>query len=253
MTRRILLPFAAIYCLLMLNGCPSPMEVGVEPPQPNFIATTYPPSPIDHGLYADPGLDFIVMEWNADPTRTTTGYQVFRSTNGTLGIDGLLRDGSQIATIESPNQLFETLDTSFIDSLGSSAYAFQYFYQVRAYHTSGSSKKTFGKPSAVGSFGLLPKPTINAPSGDTVDAGSFSWNDGANGGKFQIIVRNADTKEIMWGSNYIFEFSGGTLNNFYNSDLLGKPLISGQHYQWRVKKIGDRKGSSSYWQNFSVK
>ncbi len=236
----------------MLNGCPSSIEPSVTPPQPNFIPTSYPPNPIDHGIYADPGLDFIVMEWTSDPGKTTTGYVVFRSKNDTLGSDGLLRDRSQVATIESPNQLVETLDTTFIDSLGTNNYSIQNYYQVEAYHTAGSNVKTYSKPSSVESFALLPKPMLNSPSGDNSDGTTFSWNDIGLGGQFQIIVRKADTKQIVWGSNNLL--LAGPLSTNYDSDSLAtEQLVPGQQYQWRVKKIGTNRGSSSNWQNFSVK
>jgi hypothetical protein len=251
--RRNVAVLVLLLCTVALSGCPSAVEPGVKPPKPQFIMTSSPPEPIDHGIYADPGLDFIVMEWASDPTRTTTGYNVFRSPNDTIGSDGLLRDRTQLATIESPNQLFETLDTSFTDSLGAKNYEIANFYQVQAYHTSGSNNKTYSDPSSMGSFALLPKPTLNSPSGGNFDGSSFSWNDIKNGGDFQLIVRTADLKAIVWSSGHIFQNGSAQLSITYPTDGTALPLVAGQSYQWRVKKIGTKQGSSSSWQNFSVK
>ena len=245
------------FLLLLLCGssCHNATEPGITPPQPKFTSTTIPPMPIDHGIYADPGRDFIVLEWGADGTKQTTGYLLFRSLDDTLGSDGLLKNKTQVGKIESANQLSEPLDTIFVDSVGIKQYKTQYYYQVQAYNTSGTNIQTFSAPSAVGNFGLLPKPTQNRPNSDGVakEFLTFSWNDSDNGGNFQLIVRDANTKSIMWSSGPLFEFNAGTVSELYPADGSAIALTPGQPYQWRVKKIGNNQGSSSTWQNFSVK
>ena len=239
---------------LLLAGCPAPIEPGVEPPQPNFMAMTFPPDPIDHGIFADPGEDFIVLEWTGDIGGTTTGYLIYRSDDDTLNSDGILKNKAQIGKIESPNQLTEPLDTSFVDSVGTKQLGKYYYYQVQSYHTSGSSVRTLSKPSAVGYFALLAKASLHGPNSDSVakDFLPLTWSDDGSGGRFQIVVRNSVSQDIVWSTNGFYDY-GEPMSQFYNFDSTGSALASGQSYQWRVKKLGDHKGSSSNWQFFSVR
>ncbi|MEO6940411.1 MAG: hypothetical protein ABI444_09775 [Candidatus Kapaibacterium sp.] len=249
----------ALFLLLVVmagcSGCGTSVEPGLQPPQPRFVDISVPPAAIDHGFFADPGQDFIVIEWYSNSPDTTTGYVLYRSNDDSLNSDGTLRNRVEIKTLESPNQLVEPLDSSFIDSVGTKEFGKAYYYQIESYHTSGSNRKTFSKPSTVNFFTLLPKPTLNSPNSQNIakEMLTFNWSDPAHGGLFQVLVRKNDTKEIVWSSGKIFEFGTDTEAAQYPTDGSALPLESGVGYQWRVKKVGDHQGGSSNWQFFSIK
>src|SRR6185312_1894682 len=90
---------SAIVISLMFTGCPSPVEPGIVPPRPVWMAGSHPPSPDDHGIYPDLFLGWVDLEWHSDPSlpTKTSGYLIFRSTSDSVEHQtGLLKNRTQI-------------------------------------------------------------------------------------------------------------------------------------------------------------
>jgi hypothetical protein len=257
MNKRLIVLTVVFVAALAMLGCPSPNEPGVMPPQPRFVPVPLPPAPIDHGIYADPGQNTIDLDWYRDSSNTTTGYLIFRATDPTVGSDGLLTNRTQVANVTTPNQLVEPLDTAWVDTTAQTVPSVVvgqvYYYQLQAYSTSGSNVHTYSHPSAVDTFGLLQKSQLDSPNGIISATGlSFSWTDPSNSGLYQLIVQTADSKTVVWSTGYLHQI-GNPVSVIYPTDGSATDLISGQSYQWRVKSMGYHQGSSSNWQNFSIR
>jgi hypothetical protein len=256
MNKRVIVLGVVFVAAFALLGCPAPNEPGVMPPQPHFVPVSQPPAPVDHGIYADPGQNTIDLDWYRDSSNTTTGYLIFRTTDPTVGSDGLLINRIQVANVSTPNQLVEPLDTSWVDTTAlnvpSVIVGQVYYYQLQAYSTSGSNVHTYSHPSAVDTFTLLQKPQLDSPNGSvSASALSLSWIDPQNSSRYQVLVRTADSKVVVWSTGAFYLTA--PLSVVYPTDGSATALVSGQSYQWRVKSLGYHQGSSSNWQNFSIR
>lgn len=238
----------------LLLSCDPQIEQGIVPPAARFVTQNFPPNPIDHGIYADPGEDAIVLEWYTDGTKKTTGYEVYRSEDDSVAADGLLKNRLLLKSIESSNQLFEPLDTSYVDT--SVVVGTRYFYQVRPFNRSQSNRVTYGAATIVTdttSYRLFPKLNTLLPNDAITKAElSFTWDDPEHGGAYQIIMQNADNLKTVWSSTTLQVYN--TLAEAYNIDGVGVPIdsLKAGNYRWRIKKFGGFGGSSSLFQPFHL-
>src|ERR1035441_2193696 len=134
----------------IVAGCSSPNEPSITPPQPSFTAANVPPNPVDRRIYGDAGpVDAIDIEWNPDASGNTSGYMLYRSINdSTVGSDGLLKNRTTVAQLESSNQLIQPLATSYKDTTLIVAGA-TYWYQLQAYYRAPNNTLTYSLPTYV--------------------------------------------------------------------------------------------------------
>src|ERR1700733_5035344 len=143
-----------IYILIFLAaiaaGCKTPSEPNITPPQPQFADASIPPNPVDSRIYPDVGaIDAIDIEWKPDTSGNTSGYILYRSIDdSTVGSNGLLKNGTLIAQLESSNQLIQPLPTSFKDKTGITAGAI-YWYQLQGYYRTPTNTLTYSTPTHV--------------------------------------------------------------------------------------------------------
>ncbi len=238
-----------------LAGCSASPEPVVTPPMPVFVHNSAPPDPVDHGIYADVGVqNAIDIEWMPDLSHNTSGYLLYRSIgDSSIGSDGLLLHGTIIADIESSNQLIQPLDTSYRDTAAITSGA-TYYYQLQAFYRSPTNALTYSKPTHVGlstSFTFAQRVLLLAPNNTVSLNGSqlqLLWQDPNNGGSYQIIIQRLDNLGYVW--SFIENAFGNPLSILYPSTAT--PLVAGVPYQWRVKWIGSFGGSTSTWLGFSV-
>jgi len=236
------------------SGCSTPAEPQTTPPQPVFADPTYPPNPVDSRIYADVGaVDAIDIEWKPDTTGITSGYIVYRSTNDSIGPDGLLKDKTIIAQLESSNQLIQPLPTTFKDTTGI-AWGATYWYQLQAYYRSPTNNLTYSVPTHVDlttSFAYHQRASLFNPNGQDSLHGfplKFLWEDPEDGGTFQIIVERTDISSYVW-SALLQDFESQLTEEYPTS---ATQLLSNVPYRWRIKKIVPNGGSSSIWMTFTV-
>ncbi len=260
MNRPIIIGWAAALLALAASilgaaGCSTPQEPEITPPQPAFVDTTMPPNPIDHRIYADAGAqDAIDIEWKRDTTGNTTGYLLYRSIgDSAVGSDGILKNHTLIAQLESTNPLIQPVDTFYTDTIGIAPGA-TYYYQLQAYYRSPTNTLTYSTPTKVDrstSFTYAARVTLLSPAGvDTLHGfpAEFSWHDPNNGGSYQIIVQRVDNQEYVWS-----EIESGFGNPvIFDYPMSAPALVPGVEYQWRVKWLGSYGGSSSTWMGFTV-
>ncbi|HET6401314.1 MAG TPA: hypothetical protein VFH95_07935 [Candidatus Kapabacteria bacterium] len=246
----------AAFAASVYTGCSTPSEPVTTPPQPVFVDTTMPPNPIDHRIYADAGVqDAIDIEWKPDTTGNTSGYILYRSTgDSTVGSDGLLKTRIILAQLESSNQLFQPLDTSFTDTTGITPGA-RYYYQLQAFYRSPTNTLTYSKPTHVDlstSFLYAQRVLLQSPNGiDTLHGfpAKFLWLDPNNGGTYQIIIQRSDNGDFAWSSDE--QLFGNPVAFEY--PVTAPPLATGVQYQWRVRWLGATYGgSSSTWMGFTL-
>jgi len=252
-----ILKILLIGVILVQIGCSTSPEPVIVPPQPSFTDSTMVPDPVDGRIYAgvDAGIDVIYIEWKPDTTNNTSGYILYRSTDSTVGADGLLLDSSRtsVAQFESTNQLIEPLPTICRDTFNIVPGA-TYYYQLIAYYRSPTNKVTYSKPTHVDlstSFHYTNRVQLLDPSGFVTPPPTglkFRWQDPEDGGTFQIIVKRIDVQQYVWsGIDQDFQ---NTLTVEYPSTAV--PLVAGGQYQWRVKRVIPYGGSSSPWMTFYV-
>ena len=247
--------FATMLSAIALSACSAPQEPVVTPPEPLFETSSVPPDPVDHGIYADVGVqNAIDIEWKPDSTGTTNGYLLYRSIgDSSIGSDGLLINRTTIADIESSNQLIAPLNTSFLDTVNITPGA-TYYYQLQAFNRSPSNTVTYSHPTHVGiltSFKYQQRIQLISPSGSVSLKGfplQMIWNDPNSGGSYQIIIQRLDTLQYVW-SALDQDFESAVSIKYPSS---ATPLVPGAPYQWRVKWIEPNGGSSSAWMGFSV-
>jgi len=235
-------------------GCSTPNDPGITPPQPVFADASNTSNPVDSRIYADVGaVDAIDIEWKPDTSNNTSGYILYRSTDDTIGADGLLKNRTIVAQLESNNQLIEPLPTSFKDTSGIAPGAI-FWYQLQAYYRSPTNNLTYSEPTHVDlttSFNYQRRVQLFNPNGVDSLHGlplKFLWEDPSDGGEFQIIVQRTD--------NFSFVYSA-LVNDFENQlteeyPSTATPLVAGVSYRWRIKKIAPNGGSSSLWMAFQV-
>jgi hypothetical protein len=240
-------------------GCTNDTQPDIIPPVPQFTDTTTPPNPNDARMYADvdPTKNAIWLEWYADESRNTTGYELYRSNDDTVADEGLLKNATQIARFETTNDVQDELPTSYRDTTGIQSGG-TYYYQLRAYHRAPTGIVRYSAPTGVGdstSFKfdepvelVSPNQTVAVP-----DIGlNFVWHDDSwhNGGMFQIIVQRLDTKEFVWSS--VITSFGSVIQTTYPSTA--PHLEPNVPYRWRVKRINVSRpgGFSSAWFAFQV-
>jgi len=248
-------PFFTLLLGVLMYGCVTPTEPGITPPTARFVKRSVPPQSVDHGFYSDIAFDAIVVEWYSDSTRLTTGYELYRSETDRIGSDGLLDSNELIRRIESPNTLFQPLDTLYRDT--TARIGKRYYYQIRPYNKSQSNRLTYGEPSKVSdttSYMLIDKVRAIAPNDITARENlEFTWQDNEHGGAYQIIVLDAATLQSVWSSSVLQVYNNLSIS--YNIDTLGVPkdqLPAGE-YMWRIKKLTGFGGSSSNFLHFRVK
>ena len=241
--------------ILLVAGCSSILEPGIMPATPEFLKQSLPPDTVDRGINAEISADTAIrLEWHSDPSRRTDGYVIFRSEDDTI-VGDFLKNGKIIAEIISTNQLFDPLDTVFVDTVGVKTHQ-RYFYQIQAYNS--SPPKTYSQPTPVtlaASYYLTAKPGQSYPTADgTLEPNlPFAWVDPDHTGVYQVIVRRVDNHQYVWSSSQIFIFSGSAEAALYGTaDTAATPLISGMEYEWRVKAVGNNAGNTSKWQRFRV-
>jgi hypothetical protein len=248
--------FVAIAVIILSGaGCSTPQEPEITPSQPAFVDTTEPPNPVDHRIYADAGIqNAIDIEWKPDTTGNTSGYVLYRSIgDSTVGSDGLLKNRILLVQLESSNQLFEQLPTSYIDTNQITAGA-RYYYQLQAFYRSPTNALTYSKPTHVDlstSFLYANRVLLQSPNGQDMLLGfpaKFSWLDPNGGGNYQIIVQRTDNGDFVWsfdtsifGNPVVLEYA-----------MSAPPLVPGVEYVWRVKWLGSYGGSSSTWMGFTI-
>jgi hypothetical protein len=237
------------------SSCSAPPEPVVTPPQPVFVTSSNPPEPVDHGIYADVGIqNAIDIEWKPDSSHNTSGYLLYRSTgDSSVDSDGLLTNRVTVADIETSNQLIQPLDTSYRDTLGIAPGA-TYYYQLQAFYRSPTNTLTYSKPTHVGlstSFTFANRVLLQSPNGSVSLNGiqlQFIWQDLNSGGLYQIIVQRLDSVGYVWSAMQ---------NDFGNPQTVlyptsATPLVAGGSYQWRVKYIAQFGGSTSVWMGFTI-
>src|SRR5688500_12839697 len=145
---------------VLLSSCGADVEPGIEPPQPVIYEQTLPPDPADHGLFADVSADraAIWIEWNADRSGKTSGYEIYRAEDSLVGSDGLLLGKMVVGRNEPSNDLFQQIDTTHRDTIDLE-YGKRYHYQLRAFNRSATNQYTFSKPSPVRHYRLLHLPS----------------------------------------------------------------------------------------------
>ncbi|MFI5201359.1 MAG: hypothetical protein ACHQNE_03120 [Candidatus Kapaibacterium sp.] len=236
-------------------GCSTPSEPAITPPQPAFVDSTMPPNPVDHRIYADAGVqDAIDLEWKPDTTGNTSGYIVYRSIgDSTVGSDGLLKTRVVLAQLESSNQLFQTLDSTYTDTSEIHPGA-RYYYQLQAFYRSPTNTLTYSKPTHVDlstSFLYENRVLLQSPNGlDVLHAlpAKFLWLDPNAGGNYQIIVQRTSDAVFVWSyDTQIYENPA-----VIEYPLSAPKLEAGVQYQWRVKWLGSYGGSSSTWTGFTI-
>ncbi|HEY3876934.1 MAG TPA: hypothetical protein VGM92_15825, partial [Candidatus Kapabacteria bacterium] len=91
--------------LLCLGSCKPPTGTITTPPVPQFVPNSSPLDAVDQGIFADYGTqNGIVIQWEPDSTANTSGYVLYRSAgDSSVGSDGLLRNRTTVATLESNN------------------------------------------------------------------------------------------------------------------------------------------------------
>ena len=235
-------------------GCSTPNDPGITPQQPAFADASNTSNPVDSRIYADVGaVDAIDIEWKPDTSGNTSGYILYRSIDDIIGSDGLLKNRTVVAQLESNNQLIEPLPTSFKDTTGIAPGA-TFWYQLQAYYRSPTNNLTYSAPTHVDittSFNYQQRAILFNPNGLDSLHGlplKFLWEDPSDGGEFQIIVQSTD--------NFSYPYSA-LVNDFENQlteeyPSTATPLIAGVSYRWRIKKITPNGGSSSVWVTFQV-
>lgn len=246
-----------IIVALLAVGCGTEIEPSIEPPQPIIYQRTLPPDPVDHGLFADVSAErpAIWIEWNSDASKKTSGYEIYRSSDDTLGGDGLLKNRILVGRNEPSNDLQQKIDTLTRDTINV-IYGKRYYYQVRAFNRSATNRYTFSKPSPVRHYRLISAPVPLRPSTNGVDVPQegfeFSWTypDQQEGGFFQIVLERVNPPGVIWASDDITSFGEVVIERYPTT---APKLVPSILYRWRVKRITSDGGSSSYWQQFSVK
>jgi hypothetical protein len=240
-------------------SCTNDAPPDITPPTPQFVDSTQPPNPIEHRIYADvdPTKRAIWLEWTRDSTASTTGYQIYRSTDDTIGTDGLLKNGELVATLETTNDIQDQLPTEFRDTTDIQTGA-AYYYQLRAFYRMPTGKVNYSAPTHVDistSYRYEEPVVVVSPVSDVElpDVGLlFVWHDESwrNGGNFQVIVQRYDTKQYVW-SEVISSF-GSIIQAEY--PRTSPELVPGVPYRWRVKRIDISRpgGYSSAWYSFQV-
>jgi hypothetical protein len=245
-----------VLALIATVGCKTIVEPGVEPPQPRFVPQSLPPDTVDRGFNAEVSVDTAIrFQWFGDRERKTDGYLIYRSEDDTMDGD-FLKNKRLIAEITSSNQLFDPLDTLFVDTVGVQSHK-RYYYQLQSYNL--SLPKTYSKPTPVQfehSFYLTAKPSQAYPTANGVLEPNlpFTWVDEDQAGVYQVMVRRVDNNQYVWSSREIMVFSGFAQSAMYGTeDSTAVPLISGVEYEWRVKSLVRNAGNTSKWQRFRVK
>jgi hypothetical protein len=247
-----------ILLAVCLVSCGTEIEPSIEPPQPVITPNVLPPEAQDHGVFADVSTDknAIWVEWGADASRKTSGYEIYRSTGDTLDGDGMLKGRLTIGRNEPSNDLQQRLDTLFRDTIDVRL-GQRYYYQVRAFNRSATNRYTWSKPSQIRHYRLISSPTPIRPSTTNTELPAegldFSWtySDQSEGGAFQVVVERVNPPMVMWSSGRIQRFGDIVIEKYPSS---ATPLEPNVLYRWRVKRMtSDGGGSSSYWQQFSIK
>jgi hypothetical protein len=245
---------------LLYIGCSNDAPPDITPPMPRFVASSQAPDPVEHGIYADvdPTRNAIWIEWYADTTHNTTGYLLFRSSDSTVGEDGLLRDSIVLGDFETSNDVQDPLPTSFRDTTNIQPGGV-YYYQLRAFYRSPTGTVTNSTPTHPGlsSSYMFEEPIQQVSPVGTVtvpDIGlNFVWHDDSwrNGGDFQIIVQRDDTKEFVLSAKVSNAF-GSVIQTTYPTS--SPALIKGVPYVWRVKRLNLARpgGFSSPWYAFQI-
>lgn len=242
---------------LLVSSCGADVEPNIVPPQPIMYPKSVPPDPADHGIFADVSAEVpaIWTEWNSDPDRKTSGYEIYRSDSDDVGDDSVLIGKMIVGRKEPSNDLVQTIDTTHRDTIDIQ-YGKRYYYQIRAFNRSATNQYTFSKPSPVRNYRLLSAPVPLRPSTNFVEvpAGGleFSWSygDHQEGGFFQIVVERVNPPQVMWSSNMLPQFGDVVIERYPST---APKLLPNVFYRWRVKRITSDGGSSSYWQQFSIK
>lgn len=246
----------SVASVFLLLACGTEVEPGIEPPQPTITQRSFPPDPIDHGVFADvaTGQPAIWIEWRSDSTRKTTGFIVYRADSLEVDESGMLRNAIEVGRKEPSNDLIQKIDTLHRDTT-LIEYGNDYFYQVRAFNRSATNRYTFSKPSEPREFTLLRPPVLFNPTGASVaipaEGLDFSWEapDIREGGGFQVIIEELNPPRVFYASPLEITLDVPTIWEY--PDTL-EQFKSGVFYRWRVKHIISDGGGSSFWQNFRV-
>lgn len=248
--------YTLIALALLVCACGAEVEPGIEPPQPVIHEKTLPPVPEDHGLFADVSAEraAIWIDWSADGTGKTSGYEIYRSDDSAVAEDGTLLNKITVGRKEPSNDLIQTLDTTHRDTIDIQ-YLKRYHYQVRAFNRSSTNQYTWSKPSPVRNYRLLSPLTPIRPSTQGIvvpgEGLEFSWTygDQNEGGFFQVVLERVNPPMLVWSSNRIVLEGELMIARYPGSAPALSPNLL---YRWRVKRLTSDGGASSYWQQFSI-